>query len=214
MTMTSGVVVAVTAAGTAIPEVIRKLHAAAGMSVRAPPAVGTAMRTSGGAPGMPMTMTTGATPDRAMRRVGSPARALAHGMMRAMTSSAAVAVMAAGTAIPEVIRKLRAAAGMSERALPALATVMRTTTGGARGLARCMKTTMMSGAVVAVTAAGSVIPKVIQKLHAAGADSPRPSEERHGATPGGVSPPGGGEGLLSATDRLFNQDQALAVAPK
>jgi hypothetical protein len=32
-------------------------------------------------------------------------------------------------------------------------------------------TTMTSGAAAAVMAAGTVIPKVIQKLHAAGADS-------------------------------------------
>ena len=84
---------------------------------------------------------------------------------------------------PEVIRRLRGAAGMSARARPALATAMRTMTGGARAPARGMTTTMTSSAAVAVTAAGTAIPEVTQKLHAAGADS-RPLHS------GGVLPPG------------------------
>src|SRR5436309_1886392 len=145
-TMTIGAAVAVTAAGTAIPEVIRKLRAAAGMSVRARPALATAMKTTtGGARAMLPAMTTSTMTAGGAERGGLPARGPAHVMMTTMAIGAAVAVTAAGTAIPEVIRKLRAAAGMSVRARPALATVMRTTTGGARAPARVTTTMMMIG---------------------------------------------------------------------
>jgi len=119
-------------------------------------------------------------------------------MMTTMTSGAVVT--AAGTAIPEVIRKLHAAAGRSVRALLALTTVTRTTTSGARALARGMTTTT-SGAAVAVTAAGTVIPKVTQKLHAAGADSRLGGEPWR--DPWRRLASGGGDGSLSATDALF-----------
>src|SRR5207244_3537105 len=98
-------------------------------------------------------MTTGVTPARGTRRVGSPARVLARGMTT-MTTGAAVASTAAGTAGPEVTRKMRAAAGTS-------------------GRARSMMTTMTSGAVVAVTAVGTAIPGVTRRLHAAAGMSVR-----------------------------------------
>jgi hypothetical protein len=161
---TTMTIAAAMAAGSVIARVTRRLLVAAGRSAKDLLAVATVMTTTDAPRGRAMTiMTTDATIARETRKAGLPVRDRDH------TTMMIAAAMAAGSVIAPVTQRLLVAAGRSAKDLLAVATV--TTTGVPRGRAMTIMT-MPTGAAAAATAAGSVIPKVMQKLPVAGAVSP------------------------------------------